>query len=99
MWLVGIDVRNTVQLVSDLFFTRPMTMIPWISAGKTPENGRKVEISGGGNLAVMVGSYWNRGNPITGYDHRITASTFLPFSGSGPFAFTWEERRQINSYL
>jgi hypothetical protein len=23
----------------------------------------------------------NRGNPATEYDHRITASTFLPFSG------------------
>jgi hypothetical protein len=29
----------------------------------------------------MVGSGWNRQKPATGYDHRITASTFLPFSG------------------
>jgi hypothetical protein len=26
-----------------------------------------------------LGSDWNRENPVTGYDHRITASTFLPF--------------------
>jgi hypothetical protein len=40
-----------------------------------------VIISGGGILAVMVGSGWKRENPATGYDHRITASTFVPFSG------------------
>jgi hypothetical protein len=35
----------------------------------------------GGILAVMVSSGWGRQNPATGYDHCITASTFLPFSG------------------
>jgi len=39
----------------------------------------KVVISGGGILAVMVGSGWTRENPATGYDHHSTASTFLPF--------------------
>jgi hypothetical protein len=32
----------------------------------------------------MVGSGWKRENPATGYDHRITASTFLPFYGVFP---------------
>jgi hypothetical protein len=32
----------------------------------------------------MVGSGWNRENPATGDDHRITASAFLPFSGVFP---------------
>ncbi len=41
-------------------------------------------IFGGGILKVMVGSGWNWKNPATGYDHRITASTFLPFSGFFP---------------
>ncbi len=50
--------------------------------GKTPENGRNmVIISGGGILKVMIGSGWNWEKPATVYDHRITASTFLPFSG------------------
>jgi hypothetical protein len=48
---------------------------------KTPENGRNtVIIFGGGILKVMVGSGWNWEKPATGYDHRIIASTFLPFS-------------------
>jgi hypothetical protein len=41
----------------------------------------------------MVGSGWNRENPTRGYDHWITASTFLPFSGIFPqdptCAFIW----------
>jgi hypothetical protein len=60
-----------------------------VSGWKTLENGRKVEggsrntviISGGGILKFMVGSGWNWENPATEYNHRITASTLLPFSG------------------
>jgi hypothetical protein len=71
-------------------------MIPWISAGtrgkvvvsggRTPENGSSntVIISGSRILAVMVGSGWNRKNSATRYDHCITASTFLSFSGVFP---------------
>jgi hypothetical protein len=36
--------------------------------------------SGGGILAIVVGYDWSQENPATGYDHRITASTFLPLS-------------------
>jgi hypothetical protein len=35
---------------------------------------------GGEILMAVVGSGWNRVNPTTQYDQRITASTFLPFS-------------------
>ncbi len=34
----------------------------------------------GGILTFMAGSGWKRQNLTTGYNHRITASTFLPFS-------------------
>jgi hypothetical protein len=36
-------------------------------------------ISGGGILPVPARTNHNRKNPATGYDHRITASIFLPF--------------------
>jgi hypothetical protein len=57
-----------------------------VSGGKTPENGRKLEtvirviISDAGILAVPARTDHNQENSDTGYDHRITASTFLPFS-------------------
>ncbi len=53
------------------------------SGGKTPENGSSntVIISGGEILVIMFGFDWNPENPATRYDHHITASTFLPFSG------------------
>ncbi len=35
-------------------------------------------------VAALVGSGWNRENPATGYDHRITASAFRPFFGVFP---------------
>jgi hypothetical protein len=38
-----------------------------------------VIISSSGILAVMVDSDWNRENPATEYDHRITAFTFQTF--------------------
>jgi hypothetical protein len=41
-------------------------------------------ISDGGTLVVMVGSGWNQENSATGYDHCITASAFLRFSGVFP---------------
>ncbi len=39
-----------------------------------------MNISGSGILAVIVGSSWSWENPATEYDHRITASTLIPFS-------------------
>jgi hypothetical protein len=33
---------------------------------------------------VMVGSSWNSKNSAIGYEHRIIASAFLPFSGVFP---------------
>ncbi len=72
------------------------TMIPWISGrnpresrcflrekfGKSQEVGSSntVIMTSGGILAVMVVSGQSRENPASGYDHRIAASTFLPFS-------------------
>jgi hypothetical protein len=43
-----------------------------------------VIISGGGILPVPARTDHNRENPAIGYDYRITASTFLPFSGVFP---------------
>ncbi len=41
-------------------------------------------ISGGGILLVPAITNHNRKNPATGSDHRIIASTVLPFSGVFP---------------
>jgi hypothetical protein len=40
--------------------------------------------SGCGILQVPAEINHNRENPTAGYDHRIPASTFLPFSGVFP---------------
>jgi len=51
-------------------------------SGKTSENGSSntLIISGGGILPVPARINHNSKNPATGYNHCITASTFLPFS-------------------
>jgi hypothetical protein len=38
-------------------------------------------ISGGGILAIPAKIGHTRENPAIGYDHRVTGSTFQPFSG------------------
>jgi hypothetical protein len=43
-----------------------------------------VIVYGSGILSVPARTDHNRENPAIGYDHRITASTFLPFSGVFP---------------
>ncbi len=61
-------------------------------------------ISGDRILSVPVRTDHNRENPATGYDHCITAATFLPFSGvfprvpagnpgnRGPESLSWVEK-------
>jgi len=43
-----------------------------------------VIISGGGILVIPARTNHNRENPAAEYDHRISAFTFLPFSGVFP---------------
>jgi len=60
-----------------------------------------VVISYDGLLAVIVGSGWNRENPAIGYDHHITASAFLPFSGVFPpetTTFPWVLARNLRNW-
>jgi hypothetical protein len=54
--------------------------------------GRWKQEYGGGILSIIAGSGWNWESPATEYDHRITASIFLPLSGvfsSGTTTFQW----------
>ncbi len=81
-----IDPRTIIPVLDSVDFRKESRHFQRENSRKWQDNGSSntVIISRGEILAFMVSSGWNRKKPDTGYDHRITAYTFLPFSGIFP---------------